>query len=87
MVTRILDGLRRMGWTATIFMFVLAALYVFQAEVTIRIARTIHKRLKKLLIKMEEGERLPGNDSMVVMESRDLECLRGWRWRILLWSK
>ena len=67
-------------------MFVLAALYVFQAEVMIQVAKTVHKRLKRLLVKMEEGERL-GKDGMVVMDAKDLDSLRGWRWRVLLWSK
>ncbi|KAJ2894325.1 hypothetical protein MKZ38_007721 [Zalerion maritima] len=86
MVSRILTMVKNAGWTASIFVLVLAALYVFQAEVMIRVAKTVHKRLKRLVIKMEEGERL-GRDGMVVMEDSDLKVLKGWRWRVLLWSK
>lgn len=56
--------------------FVLGVLYAFQNEVTLRVGRTVKRRLKRLTNKIERGER------DVVDE--DLDVLRGWRWRVLL---
>ncbi|EFX04342.1 hypothetical protein CMQ_1270 [Grosmannia clavigera kw1407] len=64
---------------ASMAFFVFAVLYVFSNEVTLRVARTVARRLKKLSIKMERGDE-PLNDG-------DLEQLTGWRWRVLLWGK
>lgn len=64
------------GW-ATITFFVFAVLYVFQNEVSLRVAKTIQKRARKLMEKIESGQ---GD-----FEESDLKLLEGWRWRILLW--
>jgi hypothetical protein len=53
-------------------------MYVFQNEVTLRVARTVAKRLKKLSSKVERGEEDLSED--------DLKLLQGWRWNVLLWS-
>lgn len=53
-------------------------MYVFQNEVTLRIARTVSKRLKKLSSKVERGDEAINED--------DVKLLQGWRWNILLWS-
>lgn len=57
--------------------FVLAILYVFEGEVLLRVARTVSKRLKRLIAKVERGDEGLGED--------DMKVLKGWRWRILLW--
>jgi hypothetical protein len=58
--------------------FVFAVMYVFQNEVSLRVARTLSRRVKRLVAKVEEGrEDLTDND---------VKLLQGWRWRILMWS-
>lgn len=58
--------------------FVFAVLYVFQNEVSLRVGRTVTKRLKKLTSKVEAGEEVG---------EEDLKLLQGWRWRVLIWSE
>ncbi|KAK3934840.1 hypothetical protein QBC46DRAFT_398840 [Diplogelasinospora grovesii] len=77
LIARIMGYTRRPG-LATVAFFVFAVLYVFQNEVTLRVARTVHKRLKRLSAKVEEGRE--------EIDEKDLEMLRGWRWRILMWA-
>ncbi|KAI5861549.1 hypothetical protein GGS23DRAFT_611549 [Durotheca rogersii] len=55
--------------------FVLAALYVFQGEVALRVARTVSRRLRRLAARVERGEQDVGPDDLAVLE--------GWRWRVL----
>lgn len=62
---------------ASVAFFVLAILYVFESEVSLRVARTMSKRLKRLMAKVERGDQSLGED--------DLKVLKGWRWRVLLW--
>lgn len=79
LVSRILDTVRHGGGKfASIASIVLAVLYVFQNEVSLRVARTVSKRLKRLSNKIERGE---GD-----MVEKDLDVLKGWRWRVLLMS-
>lgn len=77
LVARILRSVQRPG-LATLTFFVFAVMYVFQNEVTLRIARTVGKRLKRLSSKVERGEE--------DVNEEDLKMLQGWRWRILMWS-
>ncbi|KAL2255222.1 hypothetical protein VTK26DRAFT_3839 [Humicola hyalothermophila] len=78
LISRILASTRRPG-IGTLAFFVFAVLYVFSNEVSLRVARTVSRRLKRLVAKVEDG-REPLTDD-------DLKLLRGWRWRILLWSE
>ncbi|KAK5658291.1 hypothetical protein OQA88_2266 [Cercophora sp. LCS_1] len=77
LVDRIINSVHRPG-LMTLAFFVFAVMYVFQNEVTLRVARTVSKRLKKLSSKVERGDEEINED--------DLKLLQGWRWRILLWS-
>ncbi|KAK3361141.1 hypothetical protein B0T24DRAFT_539411 [Lasiosphaeria ovina] len=77
LVARILDSARRPG-IATVAFFVFAVMYVFQNEVSLRVGRTVAKRLKRLSTKIENGEEELNED--------DLSLLEGWRWRVLMWS-
>ncbi|KAK0620452.1 hypothetical protein B0T14DRAFT_409099, partial [Immersiella caudata] len=76
LISRILNSAYRPGF-ATLAFFVFAVMYVFQNEVTLRVARTVGKRLKKLSSKVERGEDDISED--------DLKLLQGWRWNVLLW--
>jgi predicted DNA-binding protein len=67
------------GRWASIAFFVFAVLYVFSNEVSLRVARTVGKRLKRLSAKIESGEE--------DVEEKDMKVLDGWRWRILLWNE
>ncbi|KAG6110193.1 hypothetical protein E4U13_005483 [Claviceps humidiphila] len=77
----LLSGIRRAilggGAFAKIAMFVFAVLYVFQNEVTIRVARTLNKRLKGLTERVERGDE--------DVSEADLRIFDGWRWRVVLW--
>ncbi|KAI0596787.1 hypothetical protein F4775DRAFT_278664 [Biscogniauxia sp. FL1348] len=77
LIARILGTVRGKGGLASLAFFVLAVLYIFESEVSLRVARTVSKRLKKLSTKIENGDQSIGED--------DLKVLKGWRWRILLW--
>lgn len=77
LISRILDSVHGKGKFASIAFFVLAILYVFQSEVSMRVARTVSKRLKRLMAKIERGDQGLGED--------DVKLLKGWRWRVLLW--
>ncbi|KAI0910880.1 hypothetical protein F4823DRAFT_588563 [Ustulina deusta] len=79
LIARILDSVHVHGKSgfASVAFFVLAVLYVFQSEVSLRVARTVSKRLKTLVAKVENGVEEVGE--------QDLKLLNGWRWRVLLW--
>ncbi|KAI2472496.1 hypothetical protein F4781DRAFT_428463 [Annulohypoxylon bovei var. microspora] len=77
LVGRILDSVHGKSKLASVAFFVLSILYVFQSEVSLRVARTVSKRLKRLMAKVERGDPGLGDD--------DLRVLNGWRWRVLLW--
>ncbi|KAI0967256.1 hypothetical protein F4678DRAFT_257008 [Xylaria arbuscula] len=81
LIARILDSVHahdgKSGF-ASIAFFVLAVLYVFQSEVSLRVARTVSKRLKTLVAKVDNGAEDVGET--------DLKLLNGWRWRVLLWQ-
>ncbi|KAM7210233.1 hypothetical protein V8F06_014385 [Rhypophila decipiens] len=77
LISRVLAATRRPG-IATVAFFVFAVLYVFQNEVSLRVGRSVTKRLKRLTSKVEAGEDI---------EEADLKALRGWRWRVLMWSE
>ncbi|KAI0424514.1 hypothetical protein F5Y09DRAFT_138506 [Xylaria sp. FL1042] len=79
LIARILDSVHVHGKSgiASVAFFVLAVLYVFQSEVSMRVARTVSKRLKTLVTKVENGVEDVGE--------QDLKILNGWRWRVLLW--
>ncbi|KAJ3477455.1 hypothetical protein NLG97_g8834 [Lecanicillium saksenae] len=74
---RIKDGVFGIGRLASIGFFVFAVLYIFQNEVSLRVARTIQKRIKQLSDRIQEGD--------YTLEERDMKVLEGWRWTILLW--
>lgn len=65
------------GGFAGVAFFVFAVLYVFQNEVSLRVAKTVQKRVKRLTARVERGD--PDIDD------RDIKMLQGWRWRVLLW--
>ncbi|KAG5963519.1 hypothetical protein E4U58_003537 [Claviceps cyperi] len=77
----LLSGIKRAilggGAFAKIAMFVFAVFYVFQNEVTIRVARTLNKRLKGLTERVERGDE--------DISEADLRIFDGWRWRVVLW--
>lgn len=78
LISRILASTRRPGlWTLGFFVF--AVLYVFQNEVSLRVSRTVSRRLRRLVAKIERGgDRLTEDD---------IKAVQGWRWRILIWSE
>ena len=71
--------LGRGGVAASFAFFVFAALYVFQNEIALRVAKTLSRRVKKLLNKVEDGG--------FEVDEKDLKTLEGWRWRVLLWGR
>ncbi|KAL2129742.1 hypothetical protein VTI74DRAFT_7389 [Chaetomium olivicolor] len=77
LVSRILASTHRPG-LGTLAFFMFAVLYVFQNEVSLRVARTVSKRLKRLASKVEEGRE--------ELTEEDVRMLQGWRWRVLAWS-
>ncbi|KAI0173242.1 hypothetical protein GGR52DRAFT_571752 [Hypoxylon sp. FL1284] len=77
LIARILSSVHGKSRIASVAFFVLSILYVFQSEVTLRVARTVSKRLKRLAAKVERGDQDIAPD--------DLKLLSGWRWRVLLW--
>ncbi|PHH89874.1 hypothetical protein CDD83_5047 [Cordyceps sp. RAO-2017] len=77
LMARIHDGVLGSGRLAQVACVVFAVLYVFQNEVTIRVARTMQRRLKKLSERVERGD--------ADLDVADIAVLEGWRWRILLW--
>jgi hypothetical protein len=58
---------------------VFAVLYVFQNEVTLRVARSVSKRLRRIAAKVEDGREEVTED--------DVRLLQGWRWRVVSWSE
>ncbi|KAH7324963.1 hypothetical protein B0I35DRAFT_476164 [Stachybotrys elegans] len=77
LLSRINETVFGRGGLASVGFLVFAVLYVFQNEVSMRVAKTIQKRIKKLCTRIENG------DADVAEE--DMKILEGWRWRILLW--
>ncbi|XWW98855.1 hypothetical protein V2A60_006858 [Cordyceps javanica] len=75
-LARIKDSVFGVGRLASIAFFVFAALYIFQNEVSLRVAKTTQKRIRQLSDRIHEGD--------YTLEERDLRVLEGWRWRILL---
>ncbi|KAK1984673.1 hypothetical protein LZ30DRAFT_585624, partial [Colletotrichum cereale] len=79
LVARIKDSLLGRNSFASIAFFVFAVLYVFTNEISLQVAKTVSKRLKRLSAKIERG------DAEVV--EQDMKLLEGWRWRVLMWGK
>ncbi|KAK7415156.1 hypothetical protein QQX98_006100 [Neonectria punicea] len=77
LIEYIKDGLFGTSRWAKLAFMVLAVLYVFLNEVSLRVARTTQKRMKKLCARIERGD--PDIDE------KDMKVLEGWRWRVLLW--
>ncbi|KAK4221961.1 hypothetical protein QBC38DRAFT_376131, partial [Podospora fimiseda] len=77
LVKKILDLTGRPSIYSVAF-FVFAVLYIFTNEVTLRAAKSVNKRVKKLLNRVEYGE---GD-----LKEDDMELLHGWKWRILEWA-
>ncbi|PFH55960.1 hypothetical protein XA68_17320 [Ophiocordyceps unilateralis] len=77
LVARIRHGVLGNGMLARVALFVLGVLVVFQNEVLLRVAKTVHRRLKRLCERMERGESDVADDA-------DMAVLDGWRWRVLL---
>lgn len=77
-LSRIKDSVFGKGGFATMTFLVFGVLYIFSNEVSIIVAKTMSKRLKRLTTKLERG------DDQVT--EKDLKVLEGWRWRVLLWS-
>ncbi|RFU76837.1 23s rrna -n6-methyltransferase [Trichoderma arundinaceum] len=76
LIQRIKDSVLGHHHLASIAMFVFSVLYVFQNEVTLRVAKTVQKRLKKLSQRLEYSNQ--------EIEEKDLKLLEGWRWRVIL---
>lgn len=79
LVDRMLSSVTRRGGLASIAFFVFAVLYIFSNEVSLRVARTVGRRLKRLSSKIERGNE--------PLSEADLKQLSGWRWRVLLWGR
>ncbi|EFQ33918.1 uncharacterized protein GLRG_09062 [Colletotrichum graminicola M1.001] len=79
LVARIKDSLLGRNSFASIAFFVFAVLYVFTNEVSLQVAKTVSKRLKRLGAKIERG------DADIV--EQDMKLLEGWRWRVLMWGQ
>lgn len=77
LIAQVLAATRRPG-IASVAFFVFAVLYVFQNEVSLRVGRSIQKRLRRLTAKIESGS---GN-----ITEEDMKLLKGWRWRVLMWT-
>ncbi|KAF5666333.1 sodium glutamate symporter [Fusarium heterosporum] len=77
LLDHIKNGVLGKGRFAKLAFIVFAVLFVFSNEVSIRVARTVQKRLKKLTARIEHGD--PSIDD------NDMKLLEGWRWRVLLW--
>lgn len=73
LINRILSQARRPGLASLSFL-VFAVLYVFTNEVSLRAARTVSRRLKRLTAKVERGRELG---------EEDFRGLQGWRWGVL----
>ncbi|KAL6801745.1 hypothetical protein J3E68DRAFT_434818 [Trichoderma sp. SZMC 28012] len=73
LLQRIKDSVLGHHRLASIAFFVFSVMYVFQNEVTLRVAKTMQKRLKKLSQRLEYGNQ--------EIDERDLKLLDGWRWR------
>jgi len=71
------DGVLGSGSFAKVAFFVFAVLYVFQNEVSLRVARTVQKRVRRLMERVERGDE--------DVDEKDVRMLEGWRWRVLLW--
>lgn len=71
--------MRGRGALASVAFFVLAVLYVFANEVSLRVARTVGKRLRRLAAKVERGD--------AAITDKDMKVFQGWRWRILMWTE
>lgn len=78
LLARIRDSVHGKGRLAALAFVVFAVLYVFANEVSLRVARTISKRLKRLSAKIESGQQ--------DIDDQDMKALNGWRWKVLLWS-
>jgi hypothetical protein len=79
LIARIRQSVHGTGRWAGVAFFVFAVLYVFSNEVSLRVSRTIGKRLKRLSAKVENGDE--------DIDEMDMKLLNGWRWRVLLWNK
>lgn len=77
LLQRIKDSVLGHSHLASIAFFVFSVLYVFQNEVTLRVAKTVQKRLKKLSQRLEYSSQ--------EIDDKDLKLLEGWRWRVILW--
>lgn len=78
LIRRILGSVHGFGKLASFTFFIFAVVYVFQNEVSLRVAKTISKRLRRLSEKIERGEE--------EITEADIKLLKGWRWRVLLWN-
>ena len=75
-LSRLKDSVFGRGGFATITFLVFGVLYIFSNEVSIIVAKTMSKRLKRLTAKIEGGDEQ--------LSEKDLKILEGWRWRVLL---
>ena len=78
LLSRMQDSVAGRGYWSLAF-FVFAVLFVFQNEVTLRVAKTVSKRLKRLTSRLERQEQ--------DVSERDMKLLDGWRWRVLQFGK
>lgn len=80
LMRRILDlGGHSLRKLATWSLIVFAAVYVFQNEVKLRVARTMAKKLKHLGIRVARS----GEAGGVGVTEEDVRLLDNWRWRVL----
>ena len=80
LMARINEAVLGRGGIAQFAMFVVSLLWVFQNEVSLQVAKTVHRRLRRLCTKLEQGGGVEVNEA-------DMKVLQGWRWRVLLWGK
>jgi hypothetical protein len=80
LMSRINETVLGSGGIAQMAMFVVSLLWVFQNEVSLQVAKTVHRRLRRLCAKLEKG-------GGVEVSEADMTLLQGWRWRVLLWGK
>ncbi|KAF5025944.1 hypothetical protein F66182_1979 [Fusarium sp. NRRL 66182] len=73
LLAHIKNGVLGHGRFAKLAFLVFAVLFVFSNEVSLRVARTVQKRIRKLCVRLEQGD--PDIDD------KDMKLLEGWRWR------
>jgi hypothetical protein len=80
LMARINEAVLGSGGIAQFAMFLVSLLWVFQNEVSLQVAKTVQRRIRRLCAKLEKSGGVEVNEA-------DMNVLMGWRWRVLLWGK